>query len=124
MDNLEKNICNGYTVELAFENGIKRPFNLLWNGAKLDNENYVKFTSHVSNNSIISEYDIRWQLFNMSSIYFMLLKNNEIYGVVDVGVPTISTVFTLLERTNKNLLKIMPSNMQYIELIKKSGKSI
>lgn len=95
MDNASRNILNGYTVEVAFENDMKRLFNFLQDNSNVDDEKHIKFTSHMSGNSTISEYAIRWQLFNMNSIYLMLLKDGKIQGVIAVGVPSLSSVATL-----------------------------
>lgn len=93
MSNLEKQINQKYKIKVAFDSNMQQLYDFLT--SKNKSTNLSIFKNHVSTNAYNTQSNIRYSLFNMSAIYFMLLNNNNVEGLLIVDIPSASSVATL-----------------------------
>ncbi len=93
MNNLEKEINKNYKIKVAFDSNMQQIYDFLTSKNKISDLNIFK--NHISTNAYNTQSNIRYSLFNMSAIYFMLLNNNKMEGLLIMDVPNTSSVATL-----------------------------
>lgn len=87
---IQKNLENGYSIKIAFGSDMKNIKNFL--ESQIDNSNYLTYKNSLSRNSYLTESGIRFDLFNMTSVYFLLLKEDIVCGIVIFDIPDSSSV--------------------------------
>lgn len=93
MNNLEKEIDRNYKIKVAFDSNMQQIYDFLTSRNK--SSDLRIFKNHISTNAYDTQSNIRYSLFNMSAIYFMLLNNNKLEGLLIIDIPSASSVATL-----------------------------
>lgn len=92
MDNLKINLENGYKVTVAFDHDLTNICEFL----KSDSRNNFIFKNPIAAQQYDSQLHIRYSLFNMSSVFFLLKdNNNEIKGIAIVYIPQSTSVASI-----------------------------
>lgn len=114
MDNICIDLKNDYKLKLAFDEDMIGLYDFLKNQDHCN----VNYTSIISNFFIETQLQLRASIFNMNSLFFMLLYKEKIIGVVMIGMPILSSVATIdIVKSSEDKLKMILNGV--FELITK-----
>lgn len=89
MEKFERKINGTYNVRVAFDTDIKKILEFMKKSETI--EGLVNYKNPVSLTKDITPLIIRYSLFSMNSIFFLLEKNNEIVGIFACNISPVTT---------------------------------
>lgn len=120
MKEFEKRIDNEYKVRIAFDFDIKKIIEFIEASNKTDS--MIKYINSISLTQEITPLILRYSLFSMNSIFFLLEKDDEIEGVFACNTSPITTTATVdfLICQNEHIEVLLYKAIELINLAAKS----
>ena len=120
MENFKRKIDDSYSVRVAFDTDIKKILEFM-DRSKLI-EGLVNYKNPVSLTKDITPLIMRYSLFSMNSIFFLLEKNSEVKGIFACNISPITTTANVdfVIAPDKKMIELIHYATQLINIAAKS----
>ncbi len=120
MDKIERKINDIYSVRVAFDSDIKKILEFMKKSETV--EGLVNYKNPVSLTKDITPLIVRYSLFSMNSIFFLLEKDNEIVGIFACNISPVTTTASVdfAIAPDEKMIELIQNATQLINIAAKS----